>query len=161
MRSHLIVILTALLVGTVNAHADFMAANPGRWEVVTAAPETLDITFTMEVETRFSTFKVYRLDIADNAMPDDLANLTAREQQRLNALAARLVSEVLELDDAENAARVDTGLLTETRTSREVTLGLQEDLPPGVYVVMWEVLAIDTHWTTEHFVFVVVAPEGA
>jgi copper resistance protein C len=154
-----LVLMAALLVGAASAHAYLSAAAPAPGSTLEGAPEEVVLTFTEPIEVRFSTLKVYRLEVADEAMPEDPANPTERELQRLNALAAQLASEVLEEDDAEEPARADTGLLTEARTAAEVTLGLREDLEPGVYVVMWDVLSIDTHWTREHFVFL-VAPSS-
>jgi methionine-rich copper-binding protein CopC len=88
-------------------------------------------------------------------MPANLPELSDLEAMRLNALAAALASEVLEQADEEEPRRVDLGLLDAPRTAESVTLELQEDLPAGVYVVMWEVLAIDTHWTRGQFFFII------
>lgn len=49
--------------------------------------------------------------------------------------------------------RVDEGLANEERRSEQVVINLQEELSPGVYVVMWRILSIDTHATEGFFVF--------
>ena len=54
-------------------------------------------------------------------------------------------------DDAD--ARADAGLTNAERRAKEVTIGLRDELAPGVYVVMWRILSIDTHGTQGFLVF--------
>ena len=49
------------LPGLAAAHAEFVAATPGRAEIVTAQPEVVTLEFSEPVEVRFSVFKVYPL----------------------------------------------------------------------------------------------------
>lgn len=150
-----------LFAASAVAHADVLRLEPATDGVVVGAPSELTIHFTMAVEPRFSTFKVYRLAVDDDALPTDLAAPTERDRMRLNALAAGVVSEALgREDDADDPHRVDDAAPTVGGAGTAVTLTLTDDLPPGVYVVMWEVLAIDTHWTSGHrLVFVAAAPD--
>jgi methionine-rich copper-binding protein CopC len=148
--------LIAALAGAALAHAEFVSSDPAPRSVLTQPPASVIIHYSMAAETRFSTFKVYRLELTEAAMPADLPELSDLEAMRLNALAAALAADVLELtDDEDDPRRVDVGLADTPRTAESVTLELQADLPAGVYVVMWEVLAIDTHWTRGHFFFIV------
>jgi len=147
-----------LVVASAAAHADFLRLEPGADGVVVGAPSEVTIHFTMGVEERFSTFKVYRLALDGETEPADLAAPTERDRMRLNALAAALVAEALERDDdAGHPDRVDDGAPTTNAATTAVTLGLADDLPPGVYVVMWDVLAVDTHWTSGHRLLFVAA----
>lgn len=150
--STLLLTAALTLVGAASAHAEFVSADPAPGSVLSEAPGAVTLTFSEPVETRFSRLKVYPLEVAEEAVPADPANPSERERQRLNALAAELVSESLEADD-DAEARADTGFQGEARTAAVVTLGLKSDLEPGLYVVMWEVLSIDTHWTSGHFLF--------
>ena len=135
------------------AHGDLVSSAPADRSVLEGSPEEAVLTFSEPVEVPFSTFKVYRLDVPlPEAAPDE------REWQRLGGLAGALVSEVLTSEE-ESEARVDSGVQTSDRRSEEVALGLQEPLQPGVYVLMWRVLSIDTH-IVQGFVTFIVAPEG-
>jgi len=148
-----------LVVASAVAHADFLRLEPGVDGVVIGAPSAVTIHYTMGVEARFSTFKVYRLALDDDAQPADLAAPTERERMRLNALAADLVASALERDDdGGHPDRVDDASPTTSASSTAVTLGLADDLPPGVYVVMWDVLAVDAHSTSGHRLLFVAAP---
>jgi methionine-rich copper-binding protein CopC len=126
----------------ITAHAFLATAAPAEDSTVTSAPKEVRLAFTEPVETRFSIFKVYRLDM------DPVV-----ETQRLNAAAGALVSDVLQ-KRGDEAARADAGLATTTRTSSDIVIGLKPDPRPGAYVVMWRVLSIDTHTTQGFFVFV-------
>jgi methionine-rich copper-binding protein CopC len=149
----------SLAVASAAAHADFLRLEPGVEGVVVGAPSEVTIHFTMGVEARFSTFKVYRLALDADALPAVLAAPTERERMRLNALAAALVAETLERDDdADHPDRVDDAAPTTSAGDTAVTLALSNDLPPGVYVVMWDVLAVDAHWTSGHRLLFVAAP---
>ena len=118
-----------------------------------AAPEQVVLSFTEPVETRFSLFKVYPLD-GEVSLPDGATTLEGTEALRVNGLAGALVADVLAARGDEDA-RTDEGLLTPDARSPEVVIALPEDMPPGAYVVMWRVLAADTHPTQGFFVFVV------
>ena len=151
----LALVLLLLAVGPALAHADYLASDPPRDAVLAAPPTQVELTYTEPAETRFSVFKVYRLD---HPTLDD-ATLAQPDFLRLNGLAGLLVADVLQLRGDEEA-RADLGLVDpEPRTDR-VVLALKPDLADGAYVVMWRVLATDTHPTQGHFVFV-VSPDGS
>lgn len=155
MWRHAASVLLLFALGPALAHADYDSSDPGRDVVLDAAPAAVTVTFTEDVETRFSLFKVYRLE---HPTIDDAA-LAEPDFLRLNGLAAALANDVLQLrGDAD--ARVDLGLVDPPARTDRVTLRLRPDLEPGAYVVMWRVLAEDTHPTQGHFVFV-VAPDGS
>lgn len=149
MRS--LLLTTALLLGgAVHAHAYLEASFPAEGEVLAVLPEAVTLTFTEPTEVTFSLYKVYPLG-ADVDLNEENA------AQRLNGLAAQLVSEVLEAQGDEDA-RADTGLEAEGRTSAVVTLPLKEGLSAPHFVVMWRVLSTDTHTTQGFFTFS-VAPD--
>lgn len=106
----LLLTLSLNLGGVVSAHAHLHRAEPAPGSVLATPPETVSMTFSMAIETRFSTLKVYKLELPDGAMPNDLANPSERERMRLEGLAGALVSEVLSArDDEDDPRRVDTG----------------------------------------------------
>ncbi len=142
----LLALLALLLGGAASAHADMAQSTPAGNTTVTELPGAVQLVFTEPVETLFSVFKVYRLE-ADVDMAADSA------WKRLNGLAGALVNEVLTANDAGAEARVDEGVETASATTAEVSLSLPDDLAPGVYVVMWRVLSIDTHSTQGFLVF--------
>ena len=96
------------------------------------------------VEMRVSTFKVYPLKVP----ADKLSNF-----KYLNAQARPLFNRVLRVKGDE-AQRSDSGVLTKTRTARQVILRLKPTLEPGAYCVMWQVLSVDGHRTAGWIVFV-------
>jgi len=142
----LLMSLALLVSGAARAHALLEASTPAGNTIVTQPLTAVTLTFSEPVETFFSVVKAYRLDTdvdmsADNAW------------QRLNGLAGALVNDVLTADDQGAPARVDTGVQGAGATTAEVVLTLKEDLAPGAYVVMWNVLSIDTHTTQGFLVF--------
>lgn len=139
--------LGLLLGGHALAHAELLTVDPPGNATVGAAPTAVTLTFSEQVEEGFSIFKAYRLDAdVDMAAPD--------AWPRLNGLAGALVAEVLTArTDAGAQARVDTGLIGGAGRGAEVTLGLRDDLAPGLYVIMWRILSIDTHTTQGFSVF--------
>ena len=144
-----LLVLTLFVVLGANvalAHATLVSSEPLPETAVTVPLEEVRLNFSEAVELDFSLFKVYGLDATGVDMEADNA------WQRLNGLAGPLVSDALaSRNDSE--ARVDTGLANDERRSAEVVLALREDLEPGVYVVMWRVLSVDTHGTQEFYLF--------
>ena len=140
-------------VGVGFAHADLASASPEQNAVLSEPPSEVVLNYTEAVEVRFSTFKVYALEVTgDLSEPQD--------RLRINAAAGALISEMLDAEEAaeeDGASRADAGVLTEARTSDTVTLALvtpESGAPqPGLYVVMWRVLSVDTHTSTGSFVF--------
>lgn len=148
---------TCIVFGAVGAHAYLDRVEPAVDGVLGGAPGELTLRFSMAVEGRFSTFEVHRLQAPPEAHPVDLAAPSDRERQRLNALAAQLAASVLAGERDDDPERVDDGSVALADGNTVVTLGLRDDLPSGVYVLVWEVLAIDTHWTSGHVLLFVDA----
>ena len=131
------------------AHAEYHSSTPAQNEVLVAAPEQVTITFTETLEVPFSVFKVYALD-ADVDLTNDKVFL------KLNGLASQLIPDALDARDDEDAPeRVDAGVISTQNTTDTVTLALKDDLAPGAYVVMWRVLASDTHTSQGHTLFII------
>lgn len=145
----LLFLLATLLpfgMGVALAHADLASSEPAAETTITEPIEEIRLHFGEAVELDFSLFKVYQLDATE-------VDMTAENAwQRLNGLAGALVSDVLESRN-DSEARVDAGLANDEQRSEEVVIELQDDLAPGVYVVMWRILSIDTHGTQGSYVF--------
>ncbi len=157
--------LLLLGAGLALGHSEFASADPTPDTVLRTAPSAVTLVFSEPAEVRFSTFKVYRLEEGGSSEAETSAEPTHGhgdehaatqtsgdpEWLRLNGLAGALVAKVLNLR-GDGEARVDSGP-QETGQSRTVTLTLREDLAPGVYVVMWRLLSVDTHTTQGYYVF--------
>ncbi|CAN5659237.1 hypothetical protein BH23DEI1_BH23DEI1_09080 [soil metagenome] len=117
--------------------------------------ETLALVFTAPVEARFSAVEVYLLDVPDDALPVVPDAPDHRETQRLEGLAARLIGALRDGTGPHGDARIEAEL-HESGVGRTMTLHLAAPLAPGVYVVVWEVLATDGHTTNDHHTFIVV-----
>ncbi len=147
-------VVAASLFASAAAHAYLEGAEPAPGSVHVGAVEVLTLRYTSPVEPRFSSFELYRLDLPEGAVPADPAAPSPRDLQRIEALAARLAGEV-----RDGTHDVDTRIashLRESAGSRTITLDLDAPLAPGVYVLLWEVLASDGHTTRDHHVFLVV-----
>ncbi|WP_027882753.1 copper resistance CopC family protein [Meiothermus rufus] len=144
MRFFLPIGATLALAGVALAHAYLVSSSPADGAVLREAPSQVRLSFTEAVELRFSRFKVYPLEAPREAL---------NNPQRLRMLAEALVAQVLPLRDDE-ARRVDMGLVTPGRTAENVQLALKPGLKPGAYVVMWQVLSVDTHTTRGFLLFV-------
>ncbi len=127
-------------IGAALAHAYLERSTPKDGSTVTVMPNTIILEMTEAVELRFSTFKVYKLETRET------------EPRRVHADAANLMSRVLALKNDE-AARADTGVATTEATSKTISIRLKPKLEPGVYVVMWRVLSVDTHTTQDYIYF--------
>ena len=149
--ARLAVLALWLTLATADAHAFLAHVEPSDDGVLAGASEALELHFTMAVEARFSRFEVYHLVVEPKALPVDLAAPSERERQRLNALAAQFAASVLELDSGDDQLeRADDGTITLSEGDTVVTVGLREGLRAGPYVVVWDVLAVDAHWTNGH-----------
>lgn len=132
------------LLGLALAHAEYRSSTPAAGATLKAAPKSVVINFSMAVEVRLSTFKVYSLDAPPEAWGSS---------SRLRRLARPLVHQVLSQRN-DGVRRVDAGVTTTARTSKSVTLALKPGLAPGAYVVMWKNLGVDGHTESDFFVFV-------
>jgi methionine-rich copper-binding protein CopC len=62
----------------------------------------------------------------------------------MDTAAKMFIPTVIDLQGDEEA-RADTGINSTDALAKSVTINLKENLPPGVYVVMFRVLSADTH----------------
>lgn len=131
------------LAGAALAHAYLVNSNPAENSRIRALPGEVRLGFAEAVEVRFSSFKVYPLEAPAEALSNP---------QRLKALAELLVARVLPLRGDE-AARADAGLKTTDRTAENIEIKLKSGLKPGAYVVMWRVLSVDSHTSSDFLVF--------
>jgi copper transport protein len=90
---------------------------------------------------------------ADGAVVKDVREVVLRFSEPVEtALGTVRVSD-------PNGRRVDDGDLNQ-RSSREVAVGLRNDLPRGVYLVSWQVISADGHPVHGAFAFHVGEPGG-
>jgi copper resistance protein C len=150
------------------AHGYLETSSPLDGASLSQAPTEIVLEFKENIETTFSIFKVYPLPEASDSTTED--KMTEHQEEHaaddhtddapshsaMDSLAETFVPTVLELKD-DPSARVDTSVLT-TGTSKKVVIGLQENLPPGAYVVMWRVISVDTHTIDGYLTFEIVAP---
>lgn len=106
--------------------------------------KNIQLTFTEELEVRFSNFKVYPLA--------NIAKNTSSSAQQLNGLAASLTSKVLPLKN-DLAQRLNLTVTAPNTRSNTVVLPLKQPLKAGYYVVMWKVASVDTHVSQDFYVF--------
>jgi len=135
------IILAFILPTTALAHSEIMLqdALPYPNQVLESTPTELTLTFSGDIDTKFSTLAVYRLDEA--GVPHDLSI----PHEDLDALVEELIK-----DDA--GTRVDTGVSATERNASEVLLGL-EALEPGHYLTVVRALSGDTHVVSGYYVF--------
>lgn len=143
MRPLTVVLAALTLVGAAMAHGYLVNSNPVENSRVRVMPSEIKLGFSEAIELRFSSFKVYALEAPSEALSNP---------RRLKELAEQLVERVLPLKGDETQ-RADAGLKTTARTAENLELALKPNLRPGAYVVMWRVLSVDTHTTSDFFVF--------
>ncbi len=119
-------LLAALLLSVALSHSEPFETTPANGAGVKVMPKSVRITFNEAIEGAFSSFKVYVYT----------AEVT---KAKLQAFAK---SKIGLKDDA--AARADAGANL-SGTTKTVNVALKPALKPGVYVVMWRVLGVDTH----------------
>jgi hypothetical protein len=109
------------LPALLQAHSLLQRTVPTEGAVVTQPPPEIRLWFTEPIERRFSKIEVWR------ARPD-AATGKPRPQERL-----------------------DKGWVAGPAISREVAVRLPLTLMPGLYVIQWQVLSIDSHRSTGSF----------
>ncbi len=109
------------LPSTLFAHGTLIRAEPPVDTQVTELPSEIRLWFNESVESRFSHITVHRV--------------------KRDAGTGELQSQ----------GQVEDGLVTGPRVTRELAVKLSENLPPGLYLVQWKVLSIDSHRTTGKF----------
>lgn len=103
------------------AHGSLLRAEPAVDTQVAKRPSEIRLWFSESVERRFSRITVHRAT-RDGAT----GNLQLQE-------------------------RLDVDLAEGPRVTRELTVKLPETLAPGLYLVEWKILSIDSHRTTGKF----------
>ncbi len=103
------------------AHGTLIRADPAVNTHVSQLPSEIRLWFNESVERRFSRITVHRAT-------RDAATGELQPQER-----------------------IDAGLSSGPRVTRELAVMLPETLPLGLYLVQWKVLSIDSHRTTGKF----------
>lgn len=134
-------LLGVLLAGMVLAHAELESAVPAPNSSLKTLPTQVEVGFTEAVEVGVSTFKVYPLEGS------------FRSAQALQDAAVALVKKVIAAKN-DQSKRADQGLSTTVETASKIRIKLSANLKPGTYVVMWKVLSVDGHVTTDYYTFV-------
>lgn len=139
----LLTLATLAVAGVGHAHSQLYRSEPAENGRVKQKPGQVLLEFGEAIESKFSTFKVYRLETAE--APND--------PKALHPQAMLLMNQVLQTRGDEDK-RVDSGVMVAGNTVRLVTINLKANLEPGAYVVMWQVLSVDTHVLKDFLVFV-------
>jgi copper resistance protein C len=103
------------------AHATLMRADPAVDAHISISPGEIRLWFSESIEHRFSRISVHRAT-------RDAATGELQPQER-----------------------VDAGLASGVGVTRDLAVKLPETLPPGLYLVQWQVFSIDSHRTTGSF----------
>jgi methionine-rich copper-binding protein CopC len=144
MPKSLLLVCLVSLIGFSQAHSYLTAAVPPPGAVLETQPQVISLTMSEGIELKFSLFKVYRLD----TIPQD--------NKALVKAAKDLLTEKIKLKDDE-AVRADVGVIAPQNRSKEIRLGLKDGLEPGLYIIMWKVLSIDSH-SSEDFSYFIYQP---
>jgi len=106
---------------SLGAHGILIRSVPAADTKVAERPREIRLWFNESIEHRFSRITVHR------ANRDEATGKLQLQQ------------------------RVDEGLAAGPRVTRELVVKLPETLSPGLYLVQWQVLSIDSHRTTGKF----------
>lgn len=153
-------LLLAAFVSLAAAHAHLDVATPDDHNVVTEPLAELSLTFTEPVETDFSRFELYRLDIETS--PDGYASPGGSAWAKLDEAAKAWHDELVargpqdagaegEVEGAGHTA-VPLELLVDGATD-EVTLEIDSELPAGDYMLFYNILSVDTHTSSGYLLF--------
>ena len=115
------VALLLLLPSVSAAHGMLLRSQPAADSEITRLPETIRLSFSERVESRFSRVTVHR---------------------------AQVDSATGELTPGE---RIDNDMAEAPAITQELAVRLPEALPAGLYLVQWQVLSVDSHRTTGRF----------
>ena len=114
-------LLLLLLPTLAVAHGMLLRAQPAVDSEVDRLPETIRLSFSERVESRFSRVTVHRA-----RMDPDTGEFAAGE-------------------------RIDDGMADAPTVTDELAVNLPETLAPGLYLIQWQVLSVDSHRTTGRF----------
>ena len=117
----LLVALMLCLPSASSAHGKLIRAQPTADSEIAQLPESIRLSFSERIESRFSRVTVHR------AMRDT-------ESGEVNALE-----------------RVDAGMAEGPAVTQELAVRLPENLSAGLYLIEWQVLSIDSHRTSGRF----------
>ena len=115
------VALLLLLPSVAAAHGMLLRSQPPADSEIARLPETIRLSFSERVESRFSRVTVHR---------------------------AQMDSETGEIAAGE---RIDTGMAEAPAIAQELAVRLPDVLPAGLYLIRWQVLSVDSHRTTGRF----------
>ena len=115
------VALMACLMSVAAAHGMLIRSHPPADSEIAQLPETIRLSFSERVESRFSRVTVHR------ALRD---------------------AETGELEPQE---RVDAVMTEGAAITQELAVRLPASLAAGLYLIEWQVLSIDSHRTTGRF----------
>ena len=120
-----LVLLSLLALGPefLAAHTALVRTIPAAGAVVAQPPHEVRFWFNEPIERQFSRIEVFRTVLDPGT------------------------------GAVQPGERIDQGWLPGPRATREVGVRLPEALEPGLYIVQWLVLAIDTHRTQGSFMF--------
>ena len=127
-------------LGLALAHSNLVASSIKEGATVRVMPKIITLEFSEAVELGFSSIKLIALDSKIKTV------------QAANTTADRLLESTLEKRNDE-AARADDGLKTTAAIAAKLEVKLKAKLPAGWYVMMWKVLSVDTHNSSDYFVF--------
>ena len=122
VKKHWWVLAVLLLVPSLSAaHGMLLRSQPPVNSEIHRLPETIRLSFSERVESRFSRVTVHR---------------------------AQVSSETGELAAGE---RIDDGMARVPAVTQDLAVRLPESLPAGLYLIQWRVLSVDSHRTTGRF----------
>ena len=113
--------LSVLLPSVSAAHGMLLRSQPPVDSEITQLPETVRLTFSERIESRFSRVTVHR------ALRD------------------------AETGEVKAQERVDAGMAEGPAITQELAVRLPEHLLAGLYLIQWQVLSVDSHRTTGRF----------
>ena len=120
-RGLAVISLTLMISALALAHGTLTRTQPAANSTVATPPSEIRLWFNESIEHRFSRVTVHRAT-------KDAATGELSPQDR-----------------------VDEGLTEGPRVTRELTVKLPASLTPGLYLVQWKVLSVDSHRTTGKF----------
>ena len=123
-RWAVLVALIALLPSVSFAHGMLLRSQPPADSEILRLPETIRLSFSERIESRFSRVTVHRA-----LRDDETGEVTAQE-------------------------RVDAGMAEGPAITQELVVRLPETLPAGLYLIQWRVLSVDSHRTTGRFTLI-------
>ena len=126
MKRFLFAVAVALFFSVALSHSEPFETTPENGARVQTMPKKVRIVFDEAIEGAFSTFKVY-------AYTGEVTNA------KLLAFAAQKRAA-----NADDSARADVPTKL-NGTTKTVEIALKPNLKPGVYVVLWRALGVDTH----------------